>query len=67
MKLKKFELDQRAINYVYNVLLTNGSILSKYILNKYNLEQGRIFTILPDTVIEDELYQFTIGGKLPVP
>jgi hypothetical protein len=67
MKLKKFELDQRAINYIYNVLLTKGSTLSKYILAKYNLEQGRIFTILPNTVNEDELYQFTIGGKLPVP
>ncbi|MFA0761391.1 MAG: hypothetical protein HZLCBSQH_001499 [Candidatus Fervidibacterota bacterium] len=67
MKLKKFELDQRAINYVYNVLLTKGSTLSKYILSRYNLEQGRIFTILPDTVIEDELYQFTTGGKLSVP
>jgi len=67
MKLKRFNLDQRAINYVYDVLSTEGLTLSKYILNKHNLEQGRIFTILPSTVSEDELYQFTIGGKLPVP
>lgn len=67
MKLTKFELDQRAINYVYNILLTKGLTLSKYILNKHNLEQGRIFTILPRTVNEDELYQFSTGGKLLIP
>ena len=30
MKLKKFELDQRAINYVYNVLLTKVSAPTRH-------------------------------------
>lgn len=67
MKLEQFDLDRRAIDYIYEVLTNSASTLAKYFLDEHNLEKGKVFTILPKTVSNKEIYQFTVGRKLPIP
>lgn len=56
-------LDARANIFIQNVL-KDGNALALKILNHVDLKKGTIYTIVPDYVGDDELYEFNVGGKI---
>jgi len=66
MQLKQYDLDGRAIAYI-RYALGEGFSLAHFLLNRQDLEQGHVITYLPENLSEEQLYNFHLGGKLPVP
>ncbi len=64
--LREFKLGGAALDFLRE-RLAEGKTLSRCLLQYCDLKGGDVVTHLPGDMKEDELYQFSIGGKLPVP
>ena len=63
---KEITLGPEAIEYIRKCL-SDGNTLARYLLQKLNLDRGRVVTFLSSDVTAEAAKQFTTGGKLPMP
>jgi hypothetical protein len=63
---KEITLGPEAIDYIRKCL-RDGNTLASYLLQKLNLDRGRVVTFLSSEVTAEVAKQFTTGGKLPLP
>ncbi|MFA6915647.1 MAG: hypothetical protein WC222_04565 [Parachlamydiales bacterium] len=64
-KLIKYPLNlDKTIDHFVDYLL-GGNTLSTDVVQHINLKKGVFFTLLPESITEKQLYEFSYGGVLP--
>ncbi len=63
---REIHLGSEALEYI-RASLAQGKTLASYLLQRPDLENGHVLTFLPPQVSEEQVKEFTFGGKLPTP
>ncbi len=62
-KLNRYELEFEPTLAYFQFILNNANALSSCVLNLVDFKAGHFFTLLPENINEEKLYEFLYGGK----
>ncbi|TEB15729.1 hypothetical protein Psfp_01960 [Pelotomaculum sp. FP] len=65
-KYKEVTLGSEAVVYIKDIL-KYGNTISKYLLQSYDFEKGKVVTYLPYDINNEDARHFKVGGKIKSP